>query len=74
MIKTLEFSEGFQERDFKDSIKEGVAGCVINSCTVLFGWHQCEVTSKINFLISCFWPKAYVLAVHSFHLVGDCFL
>ena len=35
ILKRPEPPDGFQERLFKDSVRERVTGCMISSCTIL---------------------------------------
>ena len=66
MLRGLELSDGFQGKGFKGSARQGAAGCMISSHTVLR-----LVGIKVKFRALSFnQPRVYVLVVSSFHLEG----
>ena len=47
MLKRLKPPDGFWGNFFKDSVREGAAGCMINSCTIL-RWVGIKVKSQVS--------------------------
>ena len=57
---------GFQEKSFKGSVKEGATGCLISLRTIL------RFIGKVKFKVSPtfrFQPEIYMLAVSSFLII-----